>query len=195
MGETRSRSKDGVTRDIAVVGELDDCEADVVGHLIELDDGSECTLYIDSGGGRVYSALTIMSLIMLKELRAKAIVLGACSSAALMILAVCRPRLAFSYSVFQFHPVRWESAENVEQNEASEWARHFGWLEQQCDELLSRLLGVELDQIRAWCRQSRYLSGRDLADAGVVELIDAIDGAAVVVPGSAVKTRKPRLVK
>lgn len=164
--------KDEVAREIAIIGELEDCAADVLAKLLELDDGSECTLYIDSGGGRVYSALAIMSLIMLKDLRAKAVVLGACSSAALMVLAACRQRFAVPYSVFQFHPVRWESGENVERVEASEWSRHFAQLEQQCDELLARLLGAELAQIQSWSRSSRYLSGREMAEAGLVQLLD-----------------------
>src|SRR5262245_58445617 len=165
-------SPDKPRTDIAIVGELDDCEAEVIGRLLELEDGAECTLYIDSGGGRVYSAMAIMSLMLLKGLRARAIVLGACSSATLLILAGCRTRLAMPYSVFQFHPVRWESGENVEQVEASEWARHFGWLEDRCDELLARLFGTELDQIRKWSRSSRYLSGQELADAGLIQLLD-----------------------
>src|SRR5262245_24874848 len=124
--EHSKESRDRSRTEIAIVGELDDCEADVIGRLLELDDGSECTLYIDSGGGRVYSAMAIMSLMLLKGLRARAIVLGACSSATLLILAGCRTRLAMPYSVFQFHPVRWESGENVEPVGPSEWARHFG---------------------------------------------------------------------
>src|SRR5213594_2829228 len=94
-------SKSKVPHNIAVVGELDDCESDVITRLLELDDGAECTIYIDSGGGRVYSAMAITSLILLKGLRARAVVLGACSSAALLILAGCRTRLAMPYSVFQ----------------------------------------------------------------------------------------------
>ena len=169
----KDHSRDESSRDIAVVGELDDCEADVVSKLLELDDGDECTLFIDSGGGRVYAALAIMSLVQIKNLRATAVVLGACSSAALMVLAACRQRFAFPYSVFQFHPVRWESGENIEKVEASEWAKHFAWLEKECDELLARHLGVDLPQIQTWCRSSRYVTGRELADAGVVQLIDA----------------------
>jgi ATP-dependent Clp protease protease subunit len=171
---SKEHSKGRTSHDIAIVGELDDCESDVIARLLELEDGAECTIYIDSGGGRVYSAMAIVSLMLLKELRARAVVLGACSSAALLILAGCRARFAMPYSVFQFHPVRWESGENVEQVEATEWARHFGWLEDRCDEMLSRLLGIELSQIQKWSRSSRYLSGQELADAGIVQLIDPI---------------------
>jgi ATP-dependent protease ClpP protease subunit len=168
----KEHSKGEHLHEIAVVGDLDECEGDVVSGLLELADGSECTIFIDCGGGRVYSALAIMSLILLKELRAKAVVLGACSSAALLILAACRQRIAMPYSVFQFHPVRWESGENVEKVEANEWARHFAWLEQQCDEILAQLLGVDLQQIQSWSHGSRYLTGRELAEAGLVQIVD-----------------------
>ncbi len=185
----RADSKSG-SNEIAIVGELDDCQADVVERLLELDEGAECTLFIDSGGGRVYSALAIMSLIQLKGLRARAVVLGACSSAALMVLAACRERFAVPFSVFQFHPVRWESGENVEKTEASEWARHFTWLEEQCDELMARLLGVDLAVVQQWCRSSRYLTGRELAEAGVLRLIDPTQPAAYHEVRSESRTRK-----
>jgi ATP-dependent Clp protease protease subunit len=162
--------------DLAVVGDLDDCEADVIAKLLELPDGSECTLYIDSGGGRVYSALAIMSLMLMKRLRTTAIVLGSCSSAAIMVLAACRRRIAMPYSVFQFHPVRWESGEDIDRTEAEEWARHFGKLEQECDEIIARLFGVELSMVEGWSKQSRYLTGRELAEHGLVELLDPMKG-------------------
>jgi len=148
----------------------------VVERLLELDDGASCTLFIDSGGGRVYSALAIMTTILLKRLDATAVVIGACSSAALMVLAACRRRLAAPYSVFQFHPVRWESGENIERVEAMEWARHFQKLEIECDRLLARLLGIAEKTVREWVCSNRYLSGRELAEAGVLELIDPIAG-------------------
>jgi ATP-dependent Clp protease protease subunit len=187
MAKADSKSE---SHEIAVVGELDECQPDVVARLLELADGDECTLFIDSGGGRVYSALAIMSLIQLKGLRARAVVLGACSSAAIMVLAACRERFAVPFSVFQFHPVRWESGENVEKTEASEWAKHFTWLEEQCDELMARLLGVDLALIQQWCRSSRYLTGRELAESGVLRLIDPTQPGACAEVRSEVRPRK-----
>jgi ATP-dependent protease ClpP protease subunit len=186
----RESSKERRAREIAITGDLDECEGEVVARLLDLDDGSDCTLFIDSGGGRVYSALAVMSLLMLKDLRATAVVLGACSSATLLVFAACHQRLAMPYSVFQFHPVRWESGENVERVEAAEWSRHFTWLEQQADELLARLLGTELEQIQTWSRTSRYLSGREMADAGLVELIDPTKGARLVTLSASSTSRR-----
>ena len=42
-----------------------------------------------------------------------------------------------------FHPMRWQSEENVGLAEAAEWARHFGQLEQDMDALLAQLFGVD----------------------------------------------------
>lgn len=178
---------------IAVIGDLEDCEAAVIERLLELDDGASCTLFIDSGGGRVYSALAIMTTILLKKLDATAVVIGACSSAALMVLAACNRRLATPYSVFQFHPVRWESGENIERIEAMEWAKHFEKLEIECDRLLAELLGTHEETVREWVTGNRYLSGRDLAAAGVVELLDPVQEG-LRQRGGSVPSRLPKAV-
>ena len=45
------------------------------------------------------------------------------------------------------------------------------------DNLLINLFGAEQDArvanlIREWCRQHRYVTGREIAEAGLAELID-----------------------
>jgi hypothetical protein len=59
--------------------------------------------------------------------------------------------------------------------EAAEWARHFGQLEREMDELLAGFLGVPGDELAAWMRPGRYVSGREFAQAGLAELVDVID--------------------
>jgi hypothetical protein len=71
-----------------------------------------------------------------------------------------------------FHPMRWQSEENVGLAEAAEWARHFGQLEQDMDRLLAQLFGVDPEVMRDWINPGRYVSGRDLAAAGMAELIE-----------------------
>ena len=71
-----------------------------------------------------------------------------------------------------FHPMRWQSEENVGLAEASEWARHFGQLEQDMDMLLAELFGVSADLMRKWISPGRYVSGRELAEAGMAELVE-----------------------
>jgi ATP-dependent protease ClpP protease subunit len=129
-------------------------------------------LYFDSPGGSPYTAISLLALIALRDLQATGIVTGECSSAALWPFAACRRRLVTPYSVLLFHPMRWQSEEGVQLPEAAEWARHFGQLEQEMDQLLAVFLGVEDKTLAAWMKPGRYISGREVAEAGLAELID-----------------------
>ena len=71
-----------------------------------------------------------------------------------------------------FHPMRWQSEENVGLAEASEWARHFAQLEQDMDTLLALLFGVPADMMRKWIIPGRYVTGREMAEAGMAELVE-----------------------
>jgi hypothetical protein len=74
--------------------------------------------------------------------------------------------------VLLFHPMKWQSEENVGLCEAAEWARHFSQLETEMDCLLAELLRIPLEKLRAWSNPGRYVSGRELAEAGLAELVD-----------------------
>lgn len=158
--------------DIAMVGDLTDSEAELSNKLLDVPPGGECTLYIDSPGGSPYSGLSLMSLILLRGLRATGIVTGECSSAALWPFAACSRRIVTPYSVLLFHPMKWQSEEHVGLAEAAEWARHFGHLELEMDRVLANLFNVSDEEMTRWIRPGRYVSGRELADAGLAELAD-----------------------
>jgi ATP-dependent Clp protease, protease subunit len=160
--------------EIPFVGELSDHEHDLCEKLLSVPPGGECILYFDSPGGSSYAAISLLTLIAFRELRATGIVTGECSSAALWPLAACRRRLVTPYSVLLFHPMRWQSEESVQLSEAAEWARHFGQLEGEMDELLAAFLGISDQQLAAWMRPGRYVSGREFAEAGLAELIDLV---------------------
>ena len=104
--------------EIGVIGDLTDHEAEICDKLLDVPVGGECTLYFNSPGGSSYSAIAMLALIELRELRATGIVLGECSSAAIWPLAACRRRLVTPYSVLLFHPMRWQSEESVQLSEA-----------------------------------------------------------------------------
>jgi ATP-dependent Clp protease, protease subunit len=157
--------------EIALVGDLTESEGDFSQKLLEVPPGGECLLYIDSPGGSPYSALAVTSLILMRGLQATGIVTGECSSAALWPFAACTRRLVTSYSVLLFHPMKWQSEEHVGLAEAAEWARHFGHLEQDMDRMLAELLGLSPEQIESWMRPGRYVSGTELAQAGLAELV------------------------
>lgn len=157
--------------EIALVGDLTDNEGTISDKLLDIEPGGECILYFDSPGGSPYCAMSIMALIKLRGLKATGIVTGECSSAALWPFAACSRRLVMPYSVLLFHPMKWQSEEHVGLAEAAEWARHFGQLENEMDRLLAELFGVEEADIRKWISPGRYVSGRELAEAGLAEMI------------------------
>jgi ATP-dependent Clp protease protease subunit len=158
--------------EIAIVGDLTDSEADLTDRLLGIEPGGECTIYFDSPGGSPYCAVSLMTIIKLRRLRATGIVTGECSSATLWPFAACYRRIVTPFSVMLFHPMRWQSEENVGLAEASEWARHFGQLEQDMDSLLADLFGVPAELMKKWISPGKYVSGRELAEAGMAELVE-----------------------
>lgn len=158
--------------EIPLVGDLTDNQFDLCEKLLGVEPGGECVLYFDSLGGSPYCATALTSLIVLRGLRATGIVAGECSSAALWPFAACRRRLVTPYSVLLFHSMKWQSEENVGLQEASEWARHFGKLEAEMDRLLADLLGAPQEKIRQWVEAGRYVTGTEMAEAGLAELIE-----------------------
>jgi ATP-dependent protease ClpP protease subunit len=168
----RRRRDEDEPVEIAIVGDLTDSEADLTDRLLSVEPGGECTIYFDSPGGSPYCAVSLMTLIKLRDLNATGIVTGECSSATLWPFAACRRRIVTPFSVMLFHPMRWQSEENVGLAEAAEWARHFGHLEQEMDELLAHLFGVEPSIMHEWINPGRYVIGRELAAAGMAELVE-----------------------
>jgi len=158
--------------EIALVGDLTENQSELCQKLLDVEPGGECLLYFDSLGGSPYCAVALMTLILVRDLRATGLVIGECSSAALWPFAACKRRLVTPCSVLLFHPMKWQSEENVGLAEASEWARHFRQLETDMDRLLAELLGVPLEKIHEWSKPGRYLVGREVAEAGLAELIE-----------------------
>lgn len=168
--------------EIALVGDLSENEVDVYEKMLGIPAGSDCTLYINSPGGSAYTAISLMSLIRLRGLRVTGVVTGECSSAALWPFAVCCRRIVTRYSVFLFHPMKWQSEEHVQLAEAAEWARHFNDLEHDMDRLLAQLFDLPYERLLQWMRPGRYVSGSELAEAGLAQLVEL---APLIVPESA----------
>ena len=64
------------------------------------------------------------------------------------------------HSTLLFHPIRWQSEENVRLEEASEWARHFQQLEGELDELLAKLFDCPLDVLTRWTLPAASSAGK-----------------------------------
>jgi ATP-dependent protease ClpP protease subunit len=113
-----------------------------------------------------------MTLILMRGLRATGVVTGECSSAALWPFAACAKRIVSQYSVLLFHPMRWQSEEHVQLAEAAEWARHFSELESEMDKLLAAMFGIPHETLSHWVHPGRYVTGKEVAEAGLAELVD-----------------------
>lgn len=162
--------------EVMLCGDLTDKQLELTERLMDVPRRSRGTLFIDSCGGNIYVGLSLAALIRLRGLDPIAVVAGECSSAALLPFAACRRRLVTPQATLLFHPLRWQSEEDVMLEQAAEWARHFQHLEADVDELLARMLGVSGDLLRQWTRPGRFLTGREVAEAGIAELVDLFSG-------------------
>jgi ATP-dependent Clp protease, protease subunit len=166
---TREQQREGPV-EIALTGDLTENQADLCEKLLDVEPGGRCVLYFDSIGGSPYSAIALTSMILLRSLQATGVVVGECSSAALWPFAACQRRLVTPYSVLLFHPMKWQSEENVGLPEATEWARHFGQVEGDMDRWLAELFGVAPEVIEPWIRPGRYVSGAEMVEQGLAEM-------------------------
>ena len=157
--------------ELAIVGDMTDHEGEFTDRLLGVEPGGECTIYFDSPGGSPYCAMSLVALLRLRGISATGVVTGECSSAALWPFAACTRRLVTRYSVFLFHPMKWQSEEHIGMREAAEWSRHFADLERDMDVFLTELFGAAADTITEWIATHRYVSGSELAAAGLAELI------------------------
>lgn len=157
--------------EIPIIGDVDDWEADTIKALLEVPLRRECIFYIDSAGGSVYGALAVLTLLRYRQLQGTAIVLGECSSAALLLFAACQRRFVTAYSTLLFHRMRWQSEKRVGSGEAYAWAKHFESMEKDIDELQVRLFGSAADQVRAWTDGGHYVTGTQIVEAGLAELL------------------------
>ena len=169
---SKSRSPKSRRAEIPVIGDVDDWEADVVKALLDLPPLSECVFYIDSVGGSVYGALAVLTLLRYRNLEATAIVIGECSSAALLVFAACRRRFVTPFSVLLFHRMRWQSDKRIDSAEAYHWAKHFEEIEKDLDRLQIQLFGKAEDQVRTWIEGGHYVTGSQIVAAGLAEMLE-----------------------
>jgi ATP-dependent Clp protease protease subunit len=158
--------------EIALIGEVDDWENDVIKELLEAKPKRDCVFYIDSLGGSVYGALAVTTLMRQRQLTCTGIVLGECSSASLLVFAACQKRLVTRYSTLLFHRMRWQSDKRVGAREAALWSKHFENMEKEIDDLQANLFGAAETQVREWTEKGEYVSGLQLAEAGLAELFE-----------------------
>jgi ATP-dependent Clp protease protease subunit len=171
----RDADRDPLDWELMINGELDE-KHELAERLAEVPRKSRGTIYFDSCGGSAFIGLSLASLIRLRGLRATGVVAGECSSAAILPFAACERRFVTAHSTLLFHPLRWQSEESVRLEEAAEWARHFHILEKDMDALLVRFFGCAPDIIAKWTRPGRFVSGPELVEAGLAEMVSLFDG-------------------
>lgn len=168
----KKRRSDEPPAEIAIVGELfEESEGDIIKSLLEIPPGEPVIFYFDSAGGSVYTALAIAELIRLRKFKSTAVVLGECSSSALLVFAACQKRFVTERSVFLFHRVRWRSDKDVRSDEAANWAAHFQWLEHEIDRYQAEMFGIAKEKFDKWIETGRFLSGKELVDLGLAEFV------------------------
>jgi ATP-dependent Clp protease, protease subunit len=162
--------------EVGIFGDITDKQAELFGQLLEVPRNTSGTIFFDSCGGSPYVGLALASLIRLRALDATAVVAGECSSAVLLPFAACKERYVTQHSVLLFHPIHWQSEENIRLEEAAEWARHFKVLEEDLDRLTARLFDCPVEQIEEWSRPGRFITGPELVEAGLAHMIDLFSG-------------------
>ena len=168
--------REGELWEMAICGELTDKQPEQIGRLTEVPRGSRGIIYFDSGGGSVYAGLALATVIRLRGLKTIGVVAGECSSATILPFAACAERFVTPHSTLLFHPMRWQSEEDVRFEEAVEWARHFKFMEEDTDRLLARLFGVTESKLAEWTRPGRFVTGAELVKAGLAKELDLFAG-------------------
>jgi ATP-dependent Clp protease protease subunit len=100
------------------------------------------------------------------------VVLGECSSSALLLFAGCRRRLVTAQSTLLFHKMRWQSDKRMHSVEAALWARHFDELEREIDDLQVKLFGAAEEKVREWTLGGHFVTGPQLVAAGLAEMLE-----------------------
>jgi ATP-dependent Clp protease, protease subunit len=168
----RPGSADRRPWEILLCGDLTEHQGELLNRLVDVPANSRGILYFDSCGGSVYTGIALATLLKTRGLTASAVVISECSSAALLPFAACQTRFVTAQSTLLFHPMRWQSEEDVRIEEATEWARHFKALEADLDLLLSELFPIEKKKLQAWTRPGRFVTGVELAEAGLAQILD-----------------------
>lgn len=162
--------------EIVIAGDLTEKQHELLDRVMEVAPRSRGTIYFDSCGGSAYTGISLAALICLRGIDATGVVLGECSSAALLPFAACRQRYVLPQSSLFFHPVRWSSEENVNLEEAAEWTRHFGVLEIDMDRVLARMFNVPIDTLVSWTRPGRFFTGEEIVAMGLAKAVDLFSG-------------------
>lgn len=157
--------------EIALVGDLSENQTSLCEKLLEVESGGECVLYIDSLGGSPYVAMAITTLILIRDLRnrhrGRRVLVG-------RSVALRRLRKAFGHALQRPSFPPHEVAERGERGpgRGHGMGQAFPPTRERHGSPAGRHVPCAVQKIHAWCNPGRYIPGRDLAEAGLAELIE-----------------------
>lgn len=157
---------------ITLLDDVEKCEKEVIEALMAIPDGKSARIIINSGGGSVYAALGISTIIRMKNIQAEAVVLADCSSSALLVFAACQVRKVAGHASFLFHPMKWSSEEAARLNGAESWASEFNRVNRVTENWLVENLPIDRRLLRRWIKEERYVQASELIDLGVAEELE-----------------------
>ena len=116
--------------------------------------------------------LAVLTLLRQRKLGASAVVMGECSSAALLLFAACRQRFVTRYSTLLFHRMRWQSEKRGQRSGGLHWAKHFEDMEKDIDELQVSCSAAAERAGREWTVEGQYVTGPQIVAAGLAEMLE-----------------------
>lgn len=176
---------------LTLLEDVEKCEKELVEGLLGIPVGKSCRLLINSGGGSVYAAMGVCTVIRMRRLKVEAVVLADCSSSALMIFAAAHKRLMAPHASCLFHPMRWSGDENCRLPAARSWTQEFGRMSDVMENFLVENLPLARRTLRQWVRDERYVLATELVEAGLAEMLD-LGQEGVIDISAAARTRSRR---
>ncbi len=139
--------------------------------LNALDDSSEITLYINSGGGGVSAGLDIYDIVRHSKAPVTGIVYKMANSMATVILQACRKRKILKNGVIIIHNIKinkeWHEFEEDLEKALDETKRH----QQAIYEIFAERTGKPIDEIKKICREAKTMTACEAKELGFIDEI------------------------
>lgn len=151
-------------------GVLDDAAATRLStELMTLDatGDSAVTLQVDSPGGALSAAMTLVDVISLLGVPVKVMCMGRVEGSAVAVVAAAPERVALPHTRFRLSDPEVSFAARASQ--AEEMARSELSMLRRYHECLARCSGQSLEDMAGWCAAGRYLSASEAKELGLVD--------------------------
>lgn len=132
---------------------------------------SPIRLYIDSGGGDVYSYLGLIAVMRNSVTPVHTYVMGAAMSAAFMIAAMGQKRFCYKESTYMYHQTSTQSCGTLE--DVKNDMEHLHELEKRCNTILFKRTNLSARVVRPYHVKNKdwYMTSSEALGWGVVDHI------------------------